>query len=85
MADKSENTPSLGFSIQDTMDLGMGNPQLIEELFGSESSTEDPSNIEKIENPPAPQDKEVIKYLIVRKKMIRKMMKLRNRILYQTF
>jgi hypothetical protein len=53
MADKSENPTQLNFSIQDTMDLGMGNAQLIDDLFEPESSTGDPDKIEKLEEEPA--------------------------------
>lgn len=49
------DTPQLGnFSIQDTMDMGMGSPELLNDLFGSETATGDPDDIKDIKDEPAP-------------------------------
>lgn len=54
MAENLDN-PTLGnFSIQDTMEMGMGNQELLEGLFGSESATTNPDEIKDI-NAPAPE------------------------------
>lgn len=48
MAEELDN-PSFGsFSIEDTLDMGMGSAQLINDLFSSETSTGNPDDIEKI-------------------------------------
>jgi len=65
MADNLD-TPSFGnFGIEDTMDLGMGNAQLLDDLFSPETSTEDPDKLEKIiktaDEPKAPKKPEVSK------------------------
>ena len=65
MADNLD-TPSFGnFGIEDTMDLGMGNAQLLDDLFSPETSTEDPDKLEKIiktaDEPKAPKKPEVLK------------------------
>lgn len=51
MADNSEKLTQMSFSIQDTMDLGGGNPQLIDDLFADESP-KSPEDIEEIEKAP---------------------------------
>lgn len=49
------DTPQLGnFSIQDTMDMGMGSPELLNDLFGSETATSNPDEIKDIKDDPAP-------------------------------
>lgn len=65
MADNLD-TPSFGnFGIEDTMDLGVGNAQLLNDLFSPETSTEDPDKLEKIiktaDEPKAPKKPEVLK------------------------
>ena len=63
MADNLD-TPSFGnFGIEDTMEMGVGNTQLLDDLFSPETSTEDPDKLEKIvktaEEPQAPKKPEV--------------------------
>jgi len=63
------NSPMENFSIQDTMDMGMGNQQIIEDLFAPETATGKPEEItpivkEVVEDkqpvtPPAPKIKEI--------------------------
>jgi hypothetical protein len=65
MADNLD-TPSFGnFGIEDTMDMGVGNTQLLDDLFSPETSTEDPDKLETIvktaEEPKAPKKPEVSK------------------------
>jgi hypothetical protein len=65
MADNLD-TPSFGnFGIEDTMDLGMGNAQLLDDLFSPETSTGDPDKLETIvktaDEPKAPKKPEVSK------------------------
>lgn len=49
------DTPQLGnFSIQDTMDMGMGSPELLNDLFGPETATGNPDDIKDIKDDPAP-------------------------------
>jgi hypothetical protein len=65
MADNLD-TPSFGnFGIEDTMDLGMGNAQLLDDLFSPETSTGDPDKLETIvktaDEPQAPKKPEVSK------------------------
>jgi len=65
MADNLD-TPSFGnFGIEDTMEMGVGNTQLLDDLFSPETSTEDPDKLEKIvktaEEPKAPKKPEVSK------------------------
>ena len=65
MADNLD-TPSFGnFGIEDTMEMGVGNTQLLDDLFSPETSTEDPDKLEKIvktaEEPQAPKKPEVSK------------------------
>ncbi len=53
--DNNLDTPQLGnFSIQDTMDMGMGSPELLNDLFGSETATGNPDDIKDIKDDPAP-------------------------------
>jgi len=58
MADNAEDKPFGGFSIQDTMEMGTGNQELLEGLFAPETSTTSPDDIEKIEDP-KPEKKKV--------------------------
>jgi hypothetical protein len=47
--------PQIGnFSIQDTMDMGMGNQELLNDLMSPESATSSPDDIQDIQNEPAP-------------------------------
>ena len=49
------DTPQLGnFSIQDTMEMGMGNTELLNDLFAPETSTSSPDDIKDIKDEPAP-------------------------------
>lgn len=41
-------TPSFNFGIQNTMEMGLGSPELLEGLYASETSTADPDDLEKI-------------------------------------
>jgi hypothetical protein len=55
MADEMDLTPSFGnFSIQDTMDMGMGNQELLNDLLSPESATSSPDDIQDIKDEPAP-------------------------------
>jgi hypothetical protein len=65
MADNLD-TPSFGnFGIEDTMEMGIGNTQLLDDLFSPETSTEDPDKLETIvktaDEPKAPKKPEVLK------------------------
>lgn len=47
--------PQMGnFSIQDTMDMGMGSQELLDGLFAPETATGNPDDIQDIKNEPAP-------------------------------
>ena len=47
--------PQMGnFSIQDTMDMGMGNQELLNDLLSPESATSNPDDIQDIKDEPAP-------------------------------
>jgi hypothetical protein len=47
--------PQMGnFSIQDTMDMGMGSQELLSDLFAPETSTTNPDDIQDIKDDPAP-------------------------------
>ena len=47
--------PQLGnFSIQDTMDMGMGSQELLNDLLSPESATSNPDDIQDIKDEPAP-------------------------------
>ena len=49
------DTPQLGnFSIQDTMDMGMGSQELLNDLFATETATGNPDDIKDIKDDPAP-------------------------------
>lgn len=56
---ESNNNPSLeNFSIQDTMDMGMGSQELINDLFAPETATSNPADltpiVAQVEDKPAP-------------------------------
>lgn len=53
MAENLDMAPMANFSIQDTMD-GIGNPELLNDLFGSETATGNPDDIKDIKDDPAP-------------------------------
>ena len=45
--------PQMGnFSIQDTMDMGMGNQELLNDLMGPDSATSNPDDIQDIKDEP---------------------------------
>ncbi len=47
--------PQMGnFSIQDTMDMGMGNQELLNDLMSPDSATSNPDDIQDIKDDPAP-------------------------------
>jgi len=47
--------PQMGnFSIQDTMDMGMGNQELLNDLLSPESATSNPDDIQDIKDEPTP-------------------------------
>jgi hypothetical protein len=47
--------PQMGnFSIQDTMDMGMGSQELLNDLLSPDSATSNPDDIQDIKNDPAP-------------------------------
>jgi hypothetical protein len=47
--------PQMGnFSIQDTMDMGMGNQELLNDLLSPDSATSNPDDIQDIKDEPAP-------------------------------
>lgn len=57
MAENTDN-PSFNFGIENTMEMGMGNTELLEGLLGPDSATGDPDGLEKIVkevDEPAPQ------------------------------
>jgi hypothetical protein len=58
MAENLDMPQMANFSIQDTMDMGMGSPELLNDLFGSETATGNPDDIKDIKDdatpPPAP-------------------------------
>lgn len=65
MADNLD-TPSLGnFGIEETLGMGVGNTELLDDLFSPETSTEDPDKLEAIvktaDEPQAPKKPEVSK------------------------
>ncbi len=53
--DNNLDTPQLGnFSIQDTMDMGMGSQELLNDLFATETATGNPDDVKDIKDDPAP-------------------------------
>jgi hypothetical protein len=62
MAENLDNQSFGNFSIQDTMEMGMGNTELLNDLMGPETSTTNPDDIQDINTPdkttePAPAKK----------------------------
>jgi hypothetical protein len=57
MAENLENPQMGNFSIQDTMEMGMGNTELLNDLFAPETSTSSPDDIQEIKDEPAPAKK----------------------------
>lgn len=62
MAENLDNQSFGNFSIQDTMDMGMGSAELLNDLMGPETSTTNPDDIQDINTPdkttePAPAKK----------------------------
>jgi HPt (histidine-containing phosphotransfer) domain-containing protein len=51
MAENLDNQSFGNFSIQDTMDMGMGSAELLNDLMGSETSTTNPDDIQDINTP----------------------------------
>ena len=55
MAENLDNPGFGNFSIQDTMEMGMGNAELLNDLLGPDSATSNPDDIQDInDTPPAP-------------------------------
>lgn len=48
MADNTDNLSMGNFSIQDTMEMGMGNQELLNDLFSPETSTSNPDDVTPI-------------------------------------
>jgi hypothetical protein len=62
MAENLENPQMGNFSIQDTMEMGMGNTELLNDLFAPETSTSSPDDIQEIKDEtPAPAPKKSTK------------------------
>ncbi len=61
MAENLENPQMGNFSIQDTMEMGMGSTELLNDLFAPETSTSSPDDIQEIKNEPAPAPKKSTK------------------------
>lgn len=62
MAENLDNQSFGNFSIQDTMEMGMGNTELLNDLMGPETSTTNPDDLQDINTPdkttpPAPEKK----------------------------
>lgn len=58
MAENLDNPGFGNFSIQDTMEMGMGNAELLNDLMGPDSATSNPDDIQDINAPdPAPEKK----------------------------
>ena len=62
MENNLDNQSFGNFSIQDTMEMGMGNAELLNDLLGSETSTTNPDDLQDINTPdkttpPAPEKK----------------------------
>ena len=54
MADNQENAPFGNFSIENTMEMGMGSSELLNDLMSPETSTSSPEDVTEIKNEPAP-------------------------------
>ena len=57
MAENLDSQPFGNFSIQDTMEMGMGNAELLNDLMGPDSATSNPDDIQDIDSAPAPEKK----------------------------
>lgn len=57
MAENLDSQPFGNFSIQNTMEMGMGNAELLNDLMGPDSATSNPDEIQDIDNTPAPEKK----------------------------
>ena len=53
MADNLENLGFGNFSIENTMEMGMGNAELLNDLMSPDTSTADPDDVQKIDAQPA--------------------------------
>jgi len=54
MADNLE-TPAFGnFSIENTMEMGLGSAELLNDLMGPDTASADPDDVQKIDAEPAP-------------------------------
>jgi len=56
MADNLENPGFGNFSIENTMEMGMGNAELLNDLMSPDTSTADPDDVQKIDAQPAAVD-----------------------------
>jgi len=56
MADNLENLSFGNFSIENTMEMGMGNAELLNDLMSPDTSTADPDDVQKIDATPAAVD-----------------------------
>jgi hypothetical protein len=54
MAENLDMPPMGNFSIQDTMDMGMGSQELLNDLLSPDSATSNPDDIKDINDDPAP-------------------------------
>jgi len=54
MAENLDNPGFGNFSIQDTMEMGMGNAELLNDLMGPDSATSNPDDIKDINDTPPP-------------------------------
>ena len=54
MADNLENPAFGNFSIENTMEMGLGNAELLNDLMSPDTSTADPDDVQKIDAEPAP-------------------------------
>jgi len=59
MAENLDSQPFGNFSIQNTMEMGMGNAELLNDLMGPDSATSNPDEIQDIDNTPAPEKKTI--------------------------
>lgn len=54
MADNLENPAFGNFSIENTMEMGLGNAELLNDLMGPDTASADPDDVQKIDAEPAP-------------------------------
>lgn len=54
MAENLENPGFGNFSIENTMEMGLGNAELLNDLLGPDTSTADPDDVQKIDVEPTP-------------------------------